>query len=134
LEAKRLGHGRIYYLSEVLGCDRKTVRKGIDEILDPPDLDPARVRQKGGRKSGLDNMPELRDNFQEVLRRYTAGDPMQEDIKWTDLTKTEVVHRLAQTSTPVSVNMVRQLLDAADFHRRKLRKMLSGMSGICIWD
>jgi hypothetical protein len=48
LEAKKLGHGGISYISEVLGCDRKTVRKGIDEILDPPDLDPARVRQKGG--------------------------------------------------------------------------------------
>lgn len=48
LEAKTLGHGGISYISEVLGCDRKTVSKGIDEILDPPDLDPARVRQKGG--------------------------------------------------------------------------------------
>ncbi len=48
LEAKKLGHGGISYISEVLGCDRKTVSKGIDEILDPPDLDPARVRQKGG--------------------------------------------------------------------------------------
>ena len=48
LEAKKIGHGRISYISEVLGCDRKTVSKGIDEILDPPDLDRARVRQKGG--------------------------------------------------------------------------------------
>jgi hypothetical protein len=48
LEAKKLGHGGISYIGEVLGCDRKTVSKGIDEILDPPDLDPARVRQKGG--------------------------------------------------------------------------------------
>jgi len=48
LEAKRLGHGGISYISEVLGCDRKTVRRGIEEILDPPDLDPAQVRQKGG--------------------------------------------------------------------------------------
>ncbi len=48
LEAKKLGHGGISYISEVLGCDRKTISKGIDEILDPPDLDPARVRQKGG--------------------------------------------------------------------------------------
>ena len=50
LEAGRLGHGGISYISEVLGCDRKTVSSGIDEILDPPDLDPARVRQKGGTK------------------------------------------------------------------------------------
>jgi hypothetical protein len=48
LEAKRLGHGGISYISEVLGCDRKTVRRGIEEILDPPDFGPARVRKKGG--------------------------------------------------------------------------------------
>jgi len=48
LEAGRLGHGGISYISEVLGCDRKTVSRGIDEILNPPDLDPLRVRREGG--------------------------------------------------------------------------------------
>ena len=48
LEANKLGHGGVSYISEILGCDRKTVRKGIDELLDPPDLDPSRVREKGG--------------------------------------------------------------------------------------
>ena len=48
LEANKLGQGGISYISEILGCDRKTVSKGIDEILDPPDLDPSRVRKKGG--------------------------------------------------------------------------------------
>ncbi len=48
LEANKLGYGGISYISEILGCDRKTVSKGIEELLDPPDLDPVRVRQKGG--------------------------------------------------------------------------------------
>ena len=48
LEANKLGHGGISYISEILGCDRKTVSKGIDELLDPPDFDPSRVREKGG--------------------------------------------------------------------------------------
>ena len=48
LEASKLGHGGISYISEVFGCDRKTVSKGIDEILDPPELDPSRIRKKGG--------------------------------------------------------------------------------------
>jgi hypothetical protein len=70
-------------------------------------------------------MPELRDNFHEVLRRHTAGDPMREEVKWTNLSKREIADRLAKTSTPVSVNIVTQLLDEADFHRRKLRKTLA---------
>ena len=48
LEASKLGHGGVSYISEILGCDRKTVRKGLDEILDPPELDPGRIRKKGG--------------------------------------------------------------------------------------
>ena len=48
LEASRLGHGGISYISEILGCDRKTVSKGIDELLEPPDLDSSRVRREGG--------------------------------------------------------------------------------------
>ncbi|HUG66422.1 MAG TPA: hypothetical protein VMM76_01645 [Pirellulaceae bacterium] len=48
LEANKLGHGGISYISNLLGCDRKTVRHGIEDILDPPALDPGRVRKKGG--------------------------------------------------------------------------------------
>ena len=70
-------------------------------------------------------MPELRDNFREVLRRYTVGDSMREDVKWTNLSKTEIAKRLAHIGTPVSVNIVTQLLDDADFHRCKLRKTLA---------
>ena len=48
LEASKLGHGGITYISEVLGCDRKTVNRGMDEILVPPEEDPSRIRKKGG--------------------------------------------------------------------------------------
>ena len=48
LEAQKLGHGGVSYISEILGCNRRTVSQGIEEILHPPDLDSSRVRQKGG--------------------------------------------------------------------------------------
>lgn len=48
LEASKLGHGGIAYISEVLGCDRKTVNRGMDEIFAPPEEDPSRIRKKGG--------------------------------------------------------------------------------------
>jgi hypothetical protein len=70
-------------------------------------------------------MPDLRDNFREVIHRYTAGDPMRGNIRWTNLTKREIADRLAKTSTPVGVNIVTQLLRDADFRRRKLRKTLA---------
>jgi hypothetical protein len=67
-------------------------------------------------------LDDLKDNFQEVLRRHTAGDPMREEVKWTNLTKVEIAKRLGQLGTPVSVNIVTQLLRDAALGRRKLRK------------
>ena len=32
IEALKIGHGGINYISKVLGCDRKTIRKGKNEI------------------------------------------------------------------------------------------------------
>jgi len=52
IEAQRLGHGGITYVSGILGCSTKTIRRGMDE-LDLLDDDPAagRVRRPGaGRK------------------------------------------------------------------------------------
>ena len=48
LEASKLGHGGITYISEVLGCDRKTVNRGMDEIFAPPEEEGTRIRKKGG--------------------------------------------------------------------------------------
>jgi hypothetical protein len=70
-------------------------------------------------------MPGLKDEFREVLRLHTAGDPCREEVVWTNLTKTTIAEKLAKAGTKVSVNIVTQLLDDADFHRRKLRKTLA---------
>lgn len=48
VEAKRLGHGGMTYIAELLGCSTKTISRGIDE-LDQLQDDPAfgRVRRPG---------------------------------------------------------------------------------------
>ena len=52
IEAHRLGFGGIGYMADVLGCSRRTITRGIDE-LDQLSNDPAagRLRRSGaGRK------------------------------------------------------------------------------------
>ena len=52
VEAERLGHGGIEYISEILGCSTRTISRGIQELDELPN-DPAagRVRREGaGRK------------------------------------------------------------------------------------
>ena len=52
VEAQRLGHGGMEYISDVLGCSTKTISRGVKELAALPH-DPAagRVRREGaGRK------------------------------------------------------------------------------------
>lgn len=56
VEAAKLGHGGTEYVSGLLGCDPKTVRRGAGELGELaerlPDVTPEqRVRQKGAGES-----------------------------------------------------------------------------------
>ena len=61
-------------------------------------------------------------NFLEVLRDHTAGDPMREGVKWTDLTRREISQRLKERGTPAGKRVVKQLLKQHGYVKRKARK------------
>lgn len=50
IEALKLGHGGTVYISQVLGCSRKTITKGIGELRSLSDNDGFnnRIRKTGG--------------------------------------------------------------------------------------
>lgn len=88
LEAITLGHGGIRYLSKVLGCDPQTITDGMQERKQLPD-DPAgsRVRKPGGgRKKTEGKHADVSQQVHDTIQDRTAGDPMREDVMWTDLT------------------------------------------------
>jgi predicted ArsR family transcriptional regulator len=47
IESTKLGHGGVDYISRVLQCDPKTIRRGLAELEEADDLDTSRVRKKG---------------------------------------------------------------------------------------
>jgi hypothetical protein len=47
VEATKLGYGGQTYIVQLFGCDYKTLRRGMEELNDPPDLPPGRIRKKG---------------------------------------------------------------------------------------
>ena len=47
VEAVKLGHGGIDYVSRLLGCDPKTIRQGIRELQSDQQLTTDRQRKKG---------------------------------------------------------------------------------------
>ena len=47
VEAAKLGHGGLTYISQLLNCDPKTVQVGLLEIENNDDLETNRQRKKG---------------------------------------------------------------------------------------
>jgi hypothetical protein len=47
VEAMKLGHGGTEYIAQVLGCDPKTIRVGLQELEESADPAASRVRKKG---------------------------------------------------------------------------------------
>jgi hypothetical protein len=47
VEATKLGHGGVEYISRVLQCDPKTIRQGLRELEELEDPAADRVRKKG---------------------------------------------------------------------------------------
>ena len=47
IEAAKLGHGGVEYVSQLFEIDPKTVRRGLRELDAPEDPAPERVRKKG---------------------------------------------------------------------------------------
>jgi len=51
VEALKLGHGGTAYIADILRCDPKTIRQGIDELNAETDPADGRVRKKGAAES-----------------------------------------------------------------------------------
>jgi hypothetical protein len=47
IEALKLGHGGIEYISGIFGCDPKTIRQGQLELEGTEELDTVGIRKKG---------------------------------------------------------------------------------------
>lgn len=135
IEALKLGFGGQNYIAGVLGCSRRTVRKGAievsglssrtvrDTIGKPPEKPSAVRKPGGGRKPYRVSHPEIDDQFLNVVRDHTAGDPMDEEVKWTNLREWEIAEALERDyDVKVSRNVVRQLLKKHGYRLRKAQK------------
>ncbi len=61
--------------------------------------------------------------FVTVVDTYTAGDPVQEGVRWTNLTRAEIAAGLAKEGFRVSVTVVDRLLDQFGMGQRKPQKV-----------
>ena len=81
------------------------------------------AREKGGgRKRLIDFDPALESTFHKVLADHIAGDPMRLEVKWTNLSRRQIAKRMKDLGTPVSRDVVSQLLKKHGYRRRKALK------------
>ncbi|MDZ8260426.1 MAG: hypothetical protein RMY63_18780 [Nostoc sp. ChiQUE01b] len=123
IEAEKLGYGGIRYISKLFGCNYRTVNKGITELEQQSLISSPRIRRSGaGRKKALETIPGINVAFLAVVESYTAGSPMDEEIKWTNLTRQQIADLLAEKGISISVTVVDQLLLKHKFRKRKAVK------------
>ena len=126
IESIKLGHGGQKYISEILGIDADTIKVGEDELTKEELSDDGRVRKSGGgNKRILDTTKEIDEVFLEIIREHTAGSPMDEEIKWTNLTRSEITRLFKERGMDVSEYVVKQLLKKHKFVKRKMQKALT---------
>ena len=123
IEAVKLGWGGITYISQLLECDYHTIRFGIEELKEPSAMILKGIRRSGGgRKSALATIKGLDKTFLKVIAQHTAGSPMNERVKWTNLTRVEIAQLLKEEGISVSVTVIDQLLKKHNYQKRKAQK------------
>lgn len=126
IEAMKLGYGGQKYICEVLGCNADTVKTGMDELLTGINANENRVRKLGGgKKKIIETVTDIDDVFLEILKDHTAGSPMNEEIKWTNLTRVDISKAFKEKGMNISVHVVKQLLKKYKFVQRKMQKTVT---------
>ena len=126
IEAAKLGWGGISYISALLGCADSSIRLGRFELENEAAMNSQRIRvQGGGRKTAFETVEGLDEAFIKVIAEHTAGSPMDETQKWTNLKRQEIAQLLEAEGKAVSVTVVDQLLKKHNYRKRKAQKRLA---------
>ena len=131
IEATKLGYGGVTYIRSILQCDDRTITRGLQELNAELSNESSCIRRSGaGRKLMLDTTEGLQDAFLEVIKEHTAGSPMDETIKWTNLSRSDISEHIMNKGYAVSVTVVDQLLEKNDFRPRQAFKVEAGKKNI----
>ncbi|MGB5714353.1 MAG: hypothetical protein WBM44_26005 [Waterburya sp.] len=124
IEALKIGYGGISYAERLFGANSRTIKRGIEDLKSEELMNQSRIRGKGGgRKRKLETILGLESAFLRVIDRHIAGSPMDEEIRWTNLTRQQIADLLwSEEKIKVSVTVIDQLLDKQNFRRRQAFK------------
>ena len=123
VEAEKLPRGGIVYLSNLVNCSRNLIYAGLTQLKNPKSILKDRIRNKGGgRKAFIDTIDNIDDVFFQVIHDHIAGDPMDDNIKWTNLSYKQISKRMTEKGVTVGAKVVKKLLTKHNFKKRKALK------------
>ena len=128
IEALKLPRGGISYMARLVGCSRNTIKRGINELNSPASKSDTenRIRRKGaGRKPSIEIIENIDEVFLKVIDDYIAGDPMDEKIRWTNLSRKQIAEKMQEQGIRISVTVVKKLLKRHGLTKRKALKIKS---------
>ncbi|RKZ38664.1 MAG: ISAzo13 family transposase [Gammaproteobacteria bacterium] len=129
--APKLGYGGASYIRHLFNCDNRTILHGKQDLELDISKENDRIRQPGaGRLSIIETMEGIDEAFLEVIEDHTAGSPMDETIKWTNLSRRTIANKLKDKGFPVSVTVFDKLLKKHKFCRRQAFKSEAGKKNI----
>lgn len=129
-EAQAYGWGGISAVSDATGMSRKTIRKGLAEMLsrDQAQDVPVALRLRkpgGGRKQLTKTNPQLLESLEWLVGPTTRGDPMS-PLRWTCKSTYELARALTEQGYDLSPRTVGRLLNAENFSLQGNRKTKEG--------
>jgi len=123
IEALKLPYGGRSYIRGLLNGSFPTLDIGIEELKDNRLSEPNRIRKPGGgRKSSIECIRGIDDLFLKILKDFTAGDPMDEEVKWTHLTYAEIIEAMSAEGIEISKPIVKKLFKRHGYVKRKAFK------------
>jgi hypothetical protein len=131
-EASSLGYGGIAIVCRALNIARKTIDRGLwelkgieEEKRDDLELEPGRIRRKGGGRKRKAEAPGLLEALREIVESSTVGDP-ESALLWTARSHRNLVESLSKQGFKVSRGLIGKLLEEIGFSRQANKKKVEG--------
>lgn len=124
MEAEKIGNGGISIVARESGSDRKTIRKGKNEIRQPYDTERIRL-PGGGRKKIREKDTTLATDLEKLVE--PKGDPMSL-VRWTTKSLSHLVSALEEKQHVIKKTALANLLKSEGFSLKANKKNIEGVS------
>jgi hypothetical protein len=129
-EAKKLGHGGIKYLGQLLGISQRTIQKGNRELQNPKlyaEIPKGKQRRLGGgRKKKEEEQPKVAVLLRAFIEEHKGGSPTDSKVYWIHLKPKEIALRFeAKHHIEISNGFAKRMLKEMNFKYRKMSKNIA---------